>query len=436
MKIQQATFLTAICLTLLTACSFQGREPSGPGTDASSKTADSAEADGRLSFALDAFRDAIDEASENENVVVSPLGIYRILGALSLGTDETTKTQIDAALGRTESDEEWTTKTSELYRALEADPEIALAGGLWIQNGLTIEDSYLEKLGALSDQEARNVDFSADAAKSINDWFKAKTDGKVADLIGEISPDARLFLADAVQFKGEWARAFDPNETRKSYFKGLGDDAKDVRIPSMWIKSAFPYRAGDGFQYLELPYRDGRYSMVVLLPDVGRYAEFEKNLSAANLEKWRNEAKETEVRVLLPKFAVDRKTELKNVLNKLGIVDAFGDAANFKPMVGDVELKLGSVVQGAFLKIDERGTEAAAGTGATLVLKSAPDQTPKFYADRPFLYFVRRDADSQIVFCGRFVDPSAALDESENADSPTVDPQDDLGLVGIGGKIE
>ena len=65
---------------------------------------------------------------------------------------------------------------------------------------------------------------------------------------------------------------------------------------------------------------------------------------------------------------------------------------------------MSEVVQKAFIEVNEEGSEAAAATGAVMMLTSIPEE---FRADRPFLFFLRDKLTGMLLFQGRVVDPSA-----------------------------
>ena len=92
----------------------------------------------------------------------------------------------------------------------------------------------------------------------------------------------------------------------------------------------------------------------------------------------------------------------------MGMTRAFDTRADFSGIDGQRDLFLSAVVQKAFIKVDESGTEAAAATAvvmeASAVIAQAPPKT--FKADHPFLYFIR-DAAGNVLFMGRVADPSA-----------------------------
>jgi serpin B len=69
---------------------------------------------------------------------------------------------------------------------------------------------------------------------------------------------------------------------------------------------------------------------------------------------------------------------------------------------------ISDVVQQAFVKVDEQGTEAAAATGVTVAAAAATTTTlppPEMTIDHPFMYLIRDMQSGAIAFIGQVVDP-------------------------------
>lgn len=113
----------------------------------------------------------------------------------------------------------------------------------------------------------------------------------------------------------------------------------------------------------------------------------------------------TEVRLSLPRFKLEENYDLKPILSNMGMRDAFNlQAANFSGISSGNELALSEVVHKSFVEVNEEGTEAAAATAGVMLLRCAMI-VPNFTADHPFLFFIRHNKTSNILFCGRFCSP-------------------------------
>ena len=114
---------------------------------------------------------------------------------------------------------------------------------------------------------------------------------------------------------------------------------------------------------------------------------------------------EEEVEVFLPRFTLEAGYDMEGVLQDLGMIDAFNAAcADFTGMSSGRGLHLSKVVHKSFVEVTEEGTEAAAATGA-MVMMLCLRIVPRFCADRPFLFFIQHSKTGAILFCGRFCSP-------------------------------
>lgn len=93
----------------------------------------------------------------------------------------------------------------------------------------------------------------------------------------------------------------------------------------------------------------------------------------------------------------------------LGLANAFSSVdADFKGITEDEQLWIDNVIQKAFIKVDEKGTEAAAATAVIVTAGAVATDIVSFNIDRPFLFFIR-DLSGAVLFSGQVVDPSQAV---------------------------
>ncbi|NXI20144.1 SPB9 protein, partial [Irena cyanogastra] len=162
---------------------------------------------------------------------------------------------------------------------------------------------------------------------------------------------------------------------------------------------------------LELPYVGYELSMIILLPDAIQdgstgLERLEKELTCEKLMGWISPEimKSTHVRVSLPRFKLEEDYSLKQVLSSMGMPDAFElGKADFSGISSGNQLVISEVIHKSFVEVNEEGTEAAAATG--LVMNGCALRVPDFTADHPFLFFIRHNKTSSILFCGRFCCP-------------------------------
>jgi serpin B len=173
-------------------------------------------------------------------------------------------------------------------------------------------------------------------------------------------------------------------------------------------QARFGYAETDTLQALEMPYAGEGLAMVILLPKkMDGIAALGQELTADNLVQWLGQIHQQQVIVSVPKFKMTSKFSLGQVLQSMGMTDAFSDKADFSGMAGNRELFLSAVIHQAYVDVNEEGTEAAAATGAVISVTSVgPDQTPVFRADHPFLFLIRDIKSGSVLFLGRVMNPT------------------------------
>lgn len=111
------------------------------------------------------------------------------------------------------------------------------------------------------------------------------------------------------------------------------------------------------------------------------------------------------MKLYLPKFKLENFFNLESVLGSLGMTDAFDiGRCDLSAMSGDRDLVLSKVVHKSFVEVNEEGTEAAAATGAVIMLRCAR-HVPMFVCDHPFLFYIVHKESLSVLFFGRFTSP-------------------------------
>src|SRR5262249_48737503 len=162
-------------------------------------------------------------------------------------------------------------------------------------------------------------------------WVSEKTREKIKDLLhrDHIKADTRLILTNAIYFKGKWEKEFPQAGTSDEDWHGPhGAD----KVPMMHQKSGYLYHEDADVQALDLPYKGGQLSMLIVLPR-------KQDVLAAVENRWaRPETAEQvtarlkheqTVIVSLPRFKLETSFQLKPVLCALGAELTFTGEADF-----------------------------------------------------------------------------------------------------------
>ncbi|XP_073679707.1 leukocyte elastase inhibitor-like [Garra rufa] len=237
---------------------------------------------------------------------------------------------------------------------------------------------------------------------------------KIKDLLAEGDVDSltRLVLVNAIYFKGNWERKFGEEHTREMPFKINKNESKPVQM--MFQKAKFPlaFIPAMKCQILELPYAGKDLSMLIMLPnamedDTTGLEKLESALTYENFVEWtRPDMMDlVEVEVALPRFRLEETYDMKALLMSLGMVDAFDlQRADFSGLSPNNDLVLSKVVHKSFVEVNEEGTEAAAATGAVMMMRCLM-RPERFHADHPFLFFIRHNPSKSVLFYRRVCSP-------------------------------
>jgi serpin B len=293
--------------------------------------------------------------------------------------------------------------------------QLSIANSLWGQDGYQFLPEFLDLLAMHYGAGMRLLDFKSDpnaARQLINRWVEEQTKERIKDLIpeGGLDPSARLVLANAIYFKADWLYSFEPGNTRPMPFHRL--DGSQIDAPMMTFEHAqdLRYAEGDGYQAVELPYQGGQTSMLLLVPESGRFEEFEAGLDAARLQQIVDGLQTQTVGLLLPKFEFTQEYALADTLLDMGMPEAFCDAGaeiDFSGMDGTRNLCIGQVFHKAFVAVDEKGTEAAAASAVVMLEAAMVIQDVKeVIVDRPFIFVIRDNSSDSLLFVGRVLDPA------------------------------
>lgn len=360
-------------------------------------------------FAFDIIKPIIGETKGSENLMISP---FSITSALSMVLNGAAGETFDAVRHTLRYDGKTIEEVNETYLRLmkdmiPVDPRVVMeiANSVWVEKRLVVKEPYIDALKRWYLAEARNIDVTdPNAVEIINGWIEEKTHDRIQDMLDYLSPDLAMLLINAIYFDGKWRYQFDAGDTQNRPF--YITPGESVQVPMMYQEENFAVALTGNATLVELPYGQGNYSMVVMLPDEGvSLTEAAATLNSEDWAEWMHQLSygTTEVHLSLPKFEYEYKRELKDDLVALGMGIAFSEDADFSNIT-DQGIMISRVIHQTYIKTDEEGTEAAAATVVEFEFTSVPSTTV-VNVNRPFLYFIRETTTGTIVFMGQVVDP-------------------------------
>jgi len=306
---------------------------------------------------------------------------------------------------------------NEAYRALPhllrgLDPQVCfqLANSAWYRPTFAPISSFLDATRAYFGAQVRSIDFdAASAAPTINAWVSDNTAGRIKTIVpNPIPADVRMYLVNAVYFKGSWTTPFDSSRTHLQLFHLATGDTTIVRmmVSSGEVRARL-YTEG-GVTVLDLPYGGRAFSMTIVLPPTRSDIDsLVRALSDNRWTAWIRNLAPASMFVSLPKFTISSAAALNTILRDLGMRTAFcgGWATDFTRLDPTGKTCINDVRHGAWVQVNEEGTEAAAATSLGVGPTSLP---PRIVVDRPFLFAIRERFSGLILFLGQVMNPAAS----------------------------
>ena len=276
-------------------------------------------------------------------------------------------------------------------------PLCELANSAWAAPDITMLESFQKTLRTYYDAGIGNVDFcTQEGIDEVNNWVNEKTHNLIPRIFDEPqSDDLAIVLANTLYFKGNWTKPFAPDSTQARPFNQA--DGTVVEAEMMRTIGKFAIGETHSFRTAKMPYgQDGKFTMTLFVPIDG------VELPTLTYDEWKegtSPEEYTPIDLQLPRFYVEGRYDLKDVLIEMGMVDAFdGSLADFSNM-SDQALRVSKVYQCSKIVVDEMGTEATAVSVVEMGKVTTPKPEGTFLVDRPF-YFTIEGKDA-LLFVGR-----------------------------------
>ncbi|XP_009934808.2 serpin B11 [Opisthocomus hoazin] len=387
-------------------------------------------------FCLDFFRE-LSKRKRNENIFFSPLSLSAAFGMVVLGARGSTLEQIEKVfhfsevLSSTSQGKGYPSEKCEeaggvhsQFQALLAavsDPRpgcsLTIANRLFGEITYPFFQQYLDSTKKFYRAELEPVNFKyteEEAREKINFWVENETKGKIKDLFtaGFIDPSTVLVLVNAIYFKGKWAVEFKKEDTKETYFQLNKNERRTVQMMFQEGYFNMAFIEEQKMKVIELPYFNNELSMFILLPEVvcedfTGLEQLECTLTYEKLAGWTDSARmqQLRVKVYLPQFKMEESYVLNKTLQEMGVMNVFDwGKADLSGISRKDGLVVSKAIQKSFVEVNKEGTEAAGAMGLVAVPLCLP-VCYEFRADHPFLFFIRHNPTTTILFFGRYSSP-------------------------------
>ena len=358
------------------------------------------------------------ESFQENNAMLSPLSVLLALGMTTNGADGTTlSSMLDVLVPQQGTLEQFNNANTHYLDSIQSlsDVQLSIANSLWLNKDVRFNQAFLDKTKKVYHAEAKNLDFSAKSSlTTINSWVSDATRGTIKTILDSLDPASLLYLINAVYFKGDWDFPFTKESTYAQDFF-LKDTT--VKAPFMHQSTSLPYAKALDAQMLMMSYTNDRFALVAILPpegtELGAWLASQKEQGTFTERMFSSveRLKSTRMELSIPKFEASYTDSLVDELKALGMGDPFdGAKADFSRMTESKskDLVIGEVLHKTFIRVDEKGSEAAAVTSIMMRATSMPIREElELSFDRPFFYAII-DREAQIpLFMGTMENPLA-----------------------------
>lgn len=341
---------------------------------------------------------------EGKNTLISPLSVLYALAMTANGADGETLAQMENVLGMDADN-----LNSYMLAYLDLLPEskdykMSLANSIWFKDdpNFAVEQSFLQTNADYYGAGAYKAAFDEGTRNDINNWVKEHTDGMIPEIIDEIPEEAIMYLVNALAFDAKWADEYEEHQIREGRFTMEDGTRQDV---DMMHSEEYTYLEDDLATGFIKYYKDRRYAFVAMLPNEGvTVSQYVDSLTGEHLRDLLNNPQDVTVFASIPKFETEYGIEMSEVLQEMGMTDAFDwRVADFSKLgtynVDGMNICINRVLHKTFISVTEQGTRAGAATAVEMVAEGAAEiiEYKEVVLDRPFVYMLI-DCETNLPF--------------------------------------
>ena len=361
---------------------------------------------GNNAFTLKFLKTVNDEDNTGHSFVYSPLSITYALSMVNAAAQGATERELEQTLGFGQGGiqevNQFCKTLIDSLPMVDRKVQLSIANSIFVNKDYRLLKPYQTDMQRYFGALAEGLDFSSKKSLNrINGWCNKKTNGMIPTILDELNPDAVSYLLNAIYFKAEWSNPFEKDFTNNEDF-ATAHGAKTM--PLMQQTRNYNYLKNSIFAAVDLPYGNHRWSMTVMLPEEGKTTTDVINYLAQNGTSFTDDFRSRRVDLKLPRFETSSATSnLIGTMQKLGLSRVFSGSAEI-PNMCNTSVFISMMLQKARIKVDERGSEAAAVTVVMLEKSCAiqRDEPVVFHAKRPFVYLIREASTGVILFVGKF----------------------------------
>ncbi|MDO4773451.1 MAG: serpin family protein [Bacillota bacterium] len=352
-------------------------------------------------FSLQILREA-HAKKDGESSLISGISILSALGMSQNGAAGETLQQMEETLGiRRDALNKFVYQFQRNLGAKE-DQKLFPANSIWIKDSsLSVKEGFLQKNKDFYQSQVFESAFDESTVKDINAWVSDNTNGMIDKILDEISPDAVMYLINALYFMDDWEEPYEKDRLYDDDF--MREDYTLDNVTFMY-SDEYIYLSDEMTTGVMKPYKNQRYYFVALLPKSGtKMQDYLEQLSGEKMQALIQNKTYEKVHTSIPKFKSKDLLILNETLQKMGMSDAFDpNRADFSELgnAGNKSIFISKILHKTYIEVDEKGTKAAAVTAVQKDGCTAIPEKKEVILNRPFVYLIY-DSESDVpVFMG------------------------------------
>ncbi|XP_005508686.2 angiotensinogen [Columba livia] len=360
------------------------------------------------------FYSKVQEARQNQNILLSPTSLYNSLVSFYLGASNQTAADLQGLLGFVppSGDPGCTSRVDghevlSSLREIESliksrDEELLFSKVLCLFSapGVPLSQAFVQDLLPSTDAlYARAVDFTnlSEAVKQINTFMEAKSKGQSKCLLTDIDPSTNLLFAMDVRLAVNVKQASQLKEPQEFWV----DSNTKVSVPMLSVTGTFKYKTDDSgtFSVVEVPI--SKTTLLVLLQPIdGSNLEQVESKLPLQSSAWLQQLSPREIRLTLPELTIEDSSDLQELLADMELPALLGKGADLSK-ISDTNLTVGKVINKAFFKLSSDGPEQPEEPTAQKEDLVFLEVT----LNKPFLLAVLEEKSRAMLFLGRVTNP-------------------------------
>ena len=348
---------------------------------------------------------------EGKNTLISPLSVLYALAMTANGADGETLAQMEQVLGMN-SDELNCYMLA--YRKLlpeAGEYKMRLANSVWFKDdpGFDVKESFLQTNADYYGSSIYRAAFDEGTKDDINKWVKEHTEDMIPEILDKIPDEAIMYLVNALAFEADWDEVYEEFQIQDGIFTKEDGTRQNVEMMHADEHKYLSDDLGTGF----IKYYEGRkYAFAAMLPNKGvTVQQYADSLTGSHLRDMIAAPEDIQVFTCIPKFEVEYDIEMSEVLQEMGMTDAFDwRTADFSRLgncnVDGMNICIDRVLHKTFISVAEQGTKAGAATAVEMVAEGAAEiqEYREVVLDRPFVYMLIDCETNLPFFIGTMMD--------------------------------